>query len=316
MRIYDPRVGRFLSTDPLTQEYPWYTPYQFAGNTPIQAIDIDGLEEYVVIQEMYKNGSPKKITVNYVVDKNDIKQKINHRFKEVLKKHPDGSLDLGGYLTDKKVIRIIRNPGGSESAKPDDNLTGQEQAIVNNSSTNGSPLNPENTRWKLGIAGKDYRSESERNTEVTQDKIAQRTFRYIAPSFNNTKLKPNTTLSNFNGSSNYFSGGSFVPNGGQLGNDLISSLNALATQLSKAENVKSITVNLNQAANFNVGTSEFNSVQQYGKAAVNNAVNFLQRRLKGAGIRVNSGNTTTTPNSTVPDLISSGKAVGINITIQ
>jgi len=43
-RIYDPRLGRFLSTDPLSGEYPWYTPYQFAGNTPIQAIDLDGAE--------------------------------------------------------------------------------------------------------------------------------------------------------------------------------------------------------------------------------------------------------------------------------
>lgn len=37
-------MGRFLSVDPLTQEYPWYTPYQFAGNMPIGAIDLDGLE--------------------------------------------------------------------------------------------------------------------------------------------------------------------------------------------------------------------------------------------------------------------------------
>ncbi|THU32398.1 type II toxin-antitoxin system death-on-curing family toxin [Niastella caeni] len=44
MRIYDARIGKFLSVDPLTQDYPWYTPYQFAGNTPIQAVDLDGLE--------------------------------------------------------------------------------------------------------------------------------------------------------------------------------------------------------------------------------------------------------------------------------
>jgi len=44
MRIYDPRVGRFLSVDPLTKSYPWYTPYQFAGNSPIHAIDLDGME--------------------------------------------------------------------------------------------------------------------------------------------------------------------------------------------------------------------------------------------------------------------------------
>ena len=44
-RIYNPRLGKFLSVDPLTQSFPWYTPYQFAGNKPIWAIDLDGLEE-------------------------------------------------------------------------------------------------------------------------------------------------------------------------------------------------------------------------------------------------------------------------------
>jgi RHS repeat-associated protein len=44
MRIYDTRLGRFLSVDPLTKNYPELTPYQFASNTPIQAIDIDGAE--------------------------------------------------------------------------------------------------------------------------------------------------------------------------------------------------------------------------------------------------------------------------------
>jgi len=45
MRVYDPRVGRFLSVDPLTKSFPWYTPYQYAGNKPIWATDLDGLEE-------------------------------------------------------------------------------------------------------------------------------------------------------------------------------------------------------------------------------------------------------------------------------
>jgi RHS repeat-associated protein len=44
MRIYDPRLGRFLSEDPLTSEYPMLTPYQFASNRPIDGIDLDGLE--------------------------------------------------------------------------------------------------------------------------------------------------------------------------------------------------------------------------------------------------------------------------------
>lgn len=43
-RIYDPRLGRFLSIDPLTNEYPQLTPYQFSSNNPIMNVDIDGLE--------------------------------------------------------------------------------------------------------------------------------------------------------------------------------------------------------------------------------------------------------------------------------
>jgi len=43
-RIYDSRVARFLSVDPLTGAFPGLTPYQYASNSPIQNIDLDGLE--------------------------------------------------------------------------------------------------------------------------------------------------------------------------------------------------------------------------------------------------------------------------------
>jgi hypothetical protein len=42
--VYDPRIGRFLSVDPLQRKFADLTPYQFAGNTPIQAVDLDGKE--------------------------------------------------------------------------------------------------------------------------------------------------------------------------------------------------------------------------------------------------------------------------------
>ncbi|MCX6145904.1 MAG: DUF2974 domain-containing protein [Candidatus Kapabacteria bacterium] len=46
MRAYDTRIARFPSVDPLTSGYPMLTPYQYASNTPIQAIDLDGLEAF------------------------------------------------------------------------------------------------------------------------------------------------------------------------------------------------------------------------------------------------------------------------------
>ena len=51
-RIYDSRMARFLSVDPLTSSYPWYTPYQFAGNMPIRFVDIDGLEQGDLMHQM------------------------------------------------------------------------------------------------------------------------------------------------------------------------------------------------------------------------------------------------------------------------
>jgi RHS repeat-associated protein len=46
MRVYDPRLGKFLSVDPLTPKYPELTPYQFASNRPIDGVDLDGLKTY------------------------------------------------------------------------------------------------------------------------------------------------------------------------------------------------------------------------------------------------------------------------------
>lgn len=57
-RMQDTRVGRFLSVDPLAKMYPELTPYQFASNTPIQAIDLDGLEQYQYNLSFDKKGKP------------------------------------------------------------------------------------------------------------------------------------------------------------------------------------------------------------------------------------------------------------------
>jgi RHS repeat-associated protein len=54
MRIYNPSLGRFLSTDPISGSYPMLTPYQFASNRPIDGIDIDGLE-YSPVGELWKS---------------------------------------------------------------------------------------------------------------------------------------------------------------------------------------------------------------------------------------------------------------------
>ncbi|SFD83906.1 RHS repeat-associated core domain-containing protein [Chitinophaga sp. CF118] len=59
LRIYDGRVGRFLSVDPITKSFPMLTPYQFASNSPVANVDLDGGEaKYNAIEifKTYKNG--------------------------------------------------------------------------------------------------------------------------------------------------------------------------------------------------------------------------------------------------------------------
>lgn len=43
-RIYDPRIGKFLSIDPMTISFASWTPYSFAMNRVIDGVDLDGLE--------------------------------------------------------------------------------------------------------------------------------------------------------------------------------------------------------------------------------------------------------------------------------
>ncbi|MBK9402640.1 MAG: hypothetical protein IPN36_17905 [Bacteroidetes bacterium] len=49
-RIYDSRIGRFLSIDPLASEFRGYSNYSFSINNPIQYIDKDGL--YPIVPEV------------------------------------------------------------------------------------------------------------------------------------------------------------------------------------------------------------------------------------------------------------------------
>ncbi|MBS1652274.1 MAG: hypothetical protein JSU07_09720 [Bacteroidetes bacterium] len=52
-RVYDARLGKFLSVDPLSKSYPWNSPYAFAENDVIRAIDLEGLEKYIIHQRSF-----------------------------------------------------------------------------------------------------------------------------------------------------------------------------------------------------------------------------------------------------------------------
>ena len=49
-RIYDSRLGKFLSVDPLFSSYPWNSTYAFAENDVVRCTDLEGAEKYIVTQ--------------------------------------------------------------------------------------------------------------------------------------------------------------------------------------------------------------------------------------------------------------------------
>ncbi len=80
MRIYDPRLAKFLSVDPLTKNYPWYSPYHFGGNAPIQAIDLDGGEP----QGTHPNSSYGKLHGTNEIVNLFIRQKTLMKVEQIL----------------------------------------------------------------------------------------------------------------------------------------------------------------------------------------------------------------------------------------
>ena len=76
-RMHDPRVGRFFAVDPLTAKYPWYSPYQFGGNSPIMSIELEGLEESKTANEIQK-------PYTYDDDGNQIDKKTGETYQNQL----------------------------------------------------------------------------------------------------------------------------------------------------------------------------------------------------------------------------------------
>jgi len=151
MRIYDNRLGRFLSEDPLTKNYPMLTPYQFASNTPTCGIDLDGLEFYytadgfpigkignntqirlvddkdvntVFIYITWANNSKKPKYVNYATDQ-------SNKFSSPKPQEPQANIVKKAWNkldkvmhTDKGELEGYDNPGNDRVAPGDPDAAG------------------------------------------------------------------------------------------------------------------------------------------------------------------------------------------------
>ena len=81
-RMYDPRLGRFFSKDPMEKKFAFQTPYLFASNNPILFIDKNGeysvANHFIMTYESFlKHGFSKEVAI-----------KIAH-YASVYADHPD-----------------------------------------------------------------------------------------------------------------------------------------------------------------------------------------------------------------------------------
>ena len=90
-RVYDPRLGKFLSTDPLLKEFPWSSSYAFAENDVIRSIDIEGLEK-LQVNVSNNNGEKTAVVIltsletplEVTITENGITEvRDNFKFKEI-----------------------------------------------------------------------------------------------------------------------------------------------------------------------------------------------------------------------------------------
>jgi RHS repeat-associated protein len=81
MRMYDNRICRFPSVDPIAKQFPYYSPYQYAGNKPIVAIDLDGMEDLWVNTIIYTN--PESGTNSYVYSVMDLNTSLKNQLSTI-----------------------------------------------------------------------------------------------------------------------------------------------------------------------------------------------------------------------------------------
>jgi RHS repeat-associated protein len=103
MRIYDPRLGRFLSVDPIAAQYPMLSSYQFASNSPVQAIDLDGLERMHYTRVSDENGKPRLEQIG----QEDIVDRVVVSYRSSVSAYNDGAVPVYANKTNERQEHVV-----------------------------------------------------------------------------------------------------------------------------------------------------------------------------------------------------------------
>ncbi|MES2141107.1 MAG: RHS repeat-associated core domain-containing protein, partial [Bacteroidota bacterium] len=127
-RIYNPSLGRFLSVDPLTKDYPNWSPYPFAMNRPIDGIDLDGLEWKDSKGVTLTDAQLKKVRV-YIFASSDFTDQAMVEYNNAVQKYGAGGVALSIPPNSKQFAEDWGNMAGEEIAQVTIDFHGKNQSI-------------------------------------------------------------------------------------------------------------------------------------------------------------------------------------------
>jgi RHS repeat-associated protein len=116
-RMHDPRLGRFMSIDPLSRNYPWNSTYAFSENRVIDGVELEGLEWENIKLESGKQIAIQ-VTVNFQIDNvpkgysiDDYKIEIQSQFNKTIMLSSNGLLEgiikFDNTVNENKTSRMV-----------------------------------------------------------------------------------------------------------------------------------------------------------------------------------------------------------------
>ena len=142
-RLYDPRLGRWYSIDPLHQKYAGYSPYNFVLNSPILYRDVDG-------RDLDVGGDTKRATA-------DLRSIVPEQYQSLITVSDAGKVSFDASQVcpedaNNAGIKLVSDLVGSSkkyiySVKPDNN---GKPLRNNNGTTENNSETPKFTHSKAG----------------------------------------------------------------------------------------------------------------------------------------------------------------------
>jgi RHS repeat-associated protein len=152
-RIYDARVGRFLSVDKATGTLPMLSPYAYCGNNPIANIDRDG-NDYELRIFVDDNGKPQiEITSSWKVSKGASQDALKAAMGQwtALNGTKVKLNDVEFTVTVKFQTEVV----DKTAADLVSGLQDGENAYIGNYKVDGEPVTPKIVKDKIVVTEKD-----------------------------------------------------------------------------------------------------------------------------------------------------------------